>query len=134
MNMTKAQPLSSYNVGLCRRSAKTLKLSGRQGGCVDPDPTVCGTRGIAAQRAAWPSRRDLAVEEAEPGEMAWTEQPPVGDAAETQIGLLMRAGTLARIDLLAVPDHEEIDAFDTDANDVLCRQPIQRTDGNPVFR
>jgi hypothetical protein len=98
---------------------------------IDPDPTVPDRYGIALQRRTRPSRGNIAIVKIERGKVAWAKQATVDDTAQAQIGLFMRTSPVARKNPVAIADQQQIDVLQPEAEDVLMRQPIQRTDRNP---
>src|SRR5947209_1234085 len=61
----------------------------------DPDPVAFDTDRINSQRVARPAVRNCAVRQVERCGMMRTNKPPVGDVAAAEVGLLVRASTLA---------------------------------------
>jgi hypothetical protein len=69
----------------------------------------------------------------ERGKMAWAKQSTVGNTAQAQIGLFVRASPFARKNPVAIADQQQIDVLQPEAEDGLMRQPLQRTDRNPFI-
>jgi hypothetical protein len=100
---------------------------------IDPDLSFLHPHRIAPQRRARPSGGDMSVVKIERGKMARAKQPALGNPAETEVGLFMRTGPFAGKNPVAIANQQQIDGLQPRADDGLVRQPVQRTDRNPIF-
>src|SRR4029079_12423543 len=80
-----------------------------------------------------PAVANLAIAEIERGRMTGTEQASCRQASEAEVGLFVRAHPFAGHRAVFVPDQDQIDAGDADADDRLCNQPAKPADRHPLL-
>src|SRR5580692_1820348 len=75
----------------------------------------------------------MAIVKIERSQVARAKQSTFGDTAQAQIGLFMRTSPFARKNPVAIAEQQQIDLLQSEAEDGLMRQPVQRTDRNPYI-
>ena len=101
---------------------------------IDVNDTIDDLGPVDPDWAKVPSPTDLTVIQVEPREVTWAEKLPVHTAAGREIGPFVRARSLGCVDVIPIPDEEEMLVFDQDRNDGLVFEGVESADANPVPR